>query len=45
MDSLTPARSEQKEALVRRYGATGLPAMGPWNEVIAALLDHRSVRG
>ena len=45
MDSLTPATSSQKEALLRRYGATGLPAMGPWNEVIATMLDHRSVRG
>jgi nitroreductase len=45
MDSLTPATSSQKEALLRRYGATGLPVMGPWNEVIASLLDHRSVRG
>lgn len=48
MDSLTPTTSSQKEALLRRYGATGLsamgPAIGPWNEVIAALLDHRSVR-
>ena len=45
MDALAPATSSQKEALLRRYGATGLPTMGPWNEVIAALLDHRSVRG
>jgi nitroreductase len=45
MDSLTPATSSQKDALLRRYGASGLPAAGPWNEVIASLLDHRSVRG
>jgi nitroreductase len=45
MDSLTPVTGSQKEELVRRYGATGLPKMGPWNEVIATLLDHRSVRG
>jgi len=45
MDSITPAASSQKEALTRRYGASGLPAMGPWNEVIATMLDHRSVRG
>ena len=45
MDSLTPGPSAQREALLRRYGATGLPASGPWNEVIATLLDHRSVRG
>jgi nitroreductase len=45
MDSLTPATSSQKDALLRRYGTSGLPAAGPWNEVIASLLDHRSVRG
>jgi nitroreductase len=45
MDSLTSATSAQKEALRRRYGETGLPPAGPWNEVIATLLDHRSVRG
>ena len=45
MDSLTPAPSTQKDALLRRYGQTGLPPMGPWNEVIATLLGHRSVRG
>jgi nitroreductase len=46
MDSLTPATpSSQREALLRRYGATGLPPAGPWNDVIACLLDHRSVRG
>ena len=44
MDSLTPSISSQKEALLRRYGASGLPATGPWNDVIACLLDHRSVR-
>jgi nitroreductase len=45
MDSLAPALDAQKEALLRRYGATGVPAPGPWNEVVAAMLDHRSVRG
>jgi nitroreductase len=45
MDSLTPATPSQREALLRRYGATGLPPAGPWNDVIACLLDHRSVRG
>jgi nitroreductase len=47
MDSLAPASAttdaEKAEALVRRYGAA-LPAAGPWNETIASLLDHRSVR-
>ncbi len=45
MDSLAPALDAQKEALQRRYGAAGMPASGPWNEVIATMLDHRSVRG
>ena len=45
MDSLVPALDAQKDALLRRYGAAGVPAAGPWNEVIATMLDHRSVRG
>ena len=46
MDSLAPASAdtEKTEALARRYGAA-LPPAGPWNETIASLLDHRSVRG
>jgi nitroreductase len=43
MDSLTPA-SDQADALRRRYG-TAPPPAGPWNDTIASLLDHRSVRG
>lgn len=35
---------EQAVALARRYGAA-LPGKGPWNDVIALMLDHRSVRG
>ena len=42
MDSLAPA-SPKAHALQRRYGAS-VPAAGPWNEVIASLLEHRSVR-
>jgi nitroreductase len=45
MDSLAPAPDAQKAALLRRYGAASLPKAGPWNDVIATLLDHRSVRG
>ena len=45
MDSITPVNSAQKEALVRRYGAASVPPTGPWNDVIATMLDHRSVRG
>lgn len=35
----------QAESLNLRYGDGGEPASGPWNEVIATLLSHRSVRG
>lgn len=46
MDSLAPATTGTKaEALTQRYGASPLPAAGPWNETIALMLDHRSVRG
>jgi nitroreductase len=45
MDALTSKAADQRSALVRRYGADALPPAGPWNEVIATLLDHRSVRG
>ena len=45
MDSLTPADSGQKEALLRRYGAEAMPPAGPWNDTLALLLGHRSVRG
>lgn len=30
--------------LAARYGADAMPAAGPWNEVVAGLLAHRSVR-
>jgi nitroreductase len=43
MDSLAP--DSQRSALTRRYGANALPLAGPWNETIALMLDHRSVRG
>ena len=32
-------------ALTARYGAGAEPAAGPWNDTIALLLSHRSVRG
>jgi nitroreductase len=45
MDALTPIETDaQQAALARRYGAV-LPPPGPWNETIASLLNHRSVRG
>ena len=45
MDSLTPTTTSQTEALALRYGAAEIPPAGPWNETIAGMLDHRSVRG
>ncbi|MEI7870842.1 MAG: nitroreductase family protein [Alphaproteobacteria bacterium] len=46
MDSLAPAnRSAKADALAQRYGTDALPSAGPWNETIATMLDHRSVRG
>jgi nitroreductase len=33
------------DALALRYGAEAAPAHGPWNEYIALLLSHRSIRG
>ena len=46
MDSLSARQPDDKtEALARRYGADALPPAGPWNETIAVMLDHRSVRG
>lgn len=44
MDSLTPPAADTTEALTRRYGADAVPPAGPWNETIAVMLDHRSVR-
>jgi nitroreductase len=44
MDSLTNASTDKKAALAQRYGAA-IPPAGPWNEVIASLMQHRSVRG
>ena len=44
MDALAPSHDAQRTALGRRYGADTIPPAGPWNETIASLLDHRSVR-
>ena len=44
MDVATPLTPDQHGALALRYGAATPPA-GPWNEHIALLLSHRSVRG
>lgn len=39
------ALPSKSDALNRRYGSEAIPAAGPWNDVIANLLEHRSVRG
>jgi hypothetical protein len=38
------ASSAKITALQARYGADALPAAGPWNDTLALLLSHRSVR-
>ena len=45
MASTAQQIESQEKSLLLRYGETGLPAKGPWNDVIARLLAHRSVRG
>jgi nitroreductase len=46
MDVNSPAMTgDQSAALNLRYGEGGEPPHGPWNDVIATLLSHRSVRG
>jgi nitroreductase len=42
MDTAGPSAAD---ALALRYGPNAMPAIGPWNEHIALLLNHRSVRG
>ncbi len=44
MDSLATDHDDKRAALARRYGPGAVPPVGPWNDVIAHLLDHRSVR-
>jgi len=44
MDGMTRTTPTQTAAIAARYGAAS-PAPGPWNETIAGLLEHRSVRG
>ena len=34
----------QNEALKKRYGEVNSPTQGPWNDIIGAILSHRSVR-
>lgn len=42
----TPHHPDAKDAALElRYGTAAIPAVGPWNEIIAGLMTHRSVRG
>jgi len=45
MDHNTSQANTQRNALAQRYGENFIPPAGPWNDVIASLLDHRSTRG
>lgn len=45
MDGTTQMDGGKAAALAARYGDAAVPASGPWNPVIAALLGHRSIRG
>src|ERR1700733_4099440 len=45
MDISHPSSLSQSDALALRYGADAIPAAGPWNDHIALLLSHRSIRG
>ncbi len=45
MDMSHPNVPSAADALALRYGAEAAPAHGPWNEHIALLLSHRSIRG
>jgi nitroreductase len=40
-----PTYPAQSSALAARYGEDAVPAAGPWNDTIALLLSHRSIRG
>ncbi len=45
MDNVQPIVLSAADALALRYGAEAAPAAGPWNDHIAVLLSHRSIRG
>ena len=45
MDVAHPISFSKADALALRYGADAIPAAGPWNDTIALMLSHRSVRG
>jgi nitroreductase len=45
MDVSQPSVLSAADSLALRYGAEAAPAAGAWNEHIALLLSHRSIRG
>ena len=45
MDATQPITLSAADALSLRYGPQAAPPVGPWNDHIAVLLSHRSVRG
>lgn len=45
MDIAAAVTPSKAEALSLRYGAEAMPPAGPWNEHLALLLSHRSIRG
>jgi nitroreductase len=44
MDASQPVVLSAADSLALRYGAAAVPEAGPWNEHLAVLLSHRSVR-
>ncbi len=45
MDVSHASSLSKTDALALRYGEDSIPAAGPWNDAIALLLSHRSIRG
>jgi nitroreductase len=45
MDISQPSVVSATDALALRYGTEAAPPAGPWNEHLALLLSHRSIRG
>ena len=45
MDISYASSLSKPDALALRYGEDSIPAAGPWNDAIALLLSHRSIRG
>src|ERR1700761_1491950 len=45
MDVNQPTTLSAADSLALRYGPDAVPAAGPWNDHLALLLSHRSVRG